>query len=174
MQKYSKLLSIAVFSVATLALMGCSEKVKSNDLKEQPKEDVQDETEEVSSRILKLIDLKGKTTQVGALADECPGYPESTNAFRARHDWSVYNVPKSDLEEAMDRLRKGLPDQGWDIGKDGPNNSRNRNPEILAKHLKTGYLLEVTLMLRSEQDSAPSLIAVSVMSPCYKAPSEDE
>lgn len=170
MQNCSKRLLTLTLSFMAIVLIGCSKEMNSDSLEERSRISAEDETERTSSRIRDIINLKGKTTQVGALVDgwaDCPGGDES---YRVRHDWSVYDVPNTSLSAGMQRLREGLPEQGWKIGKDGPDKSRSKSPEILARHPKTGFYLEITLMLEEEHSSHTSLISVAVVSPCYREP----
>ncbi|WP_222623335.1 hypothetical protein [Streptomyces armeniacus] len=124
----------------------------------------------MSSQIRDIINVKGKTTESGALVDgwaDCPGGDES---YRMRHAWSVYEAPNTELSAGMQRLREGLPAQGWEIGKDGPDKSPAKTPEIVAKHGKTGFSVNIKLMLEDKQSPHTSLIAVTVVSPCYREP----
>ncbi|MET9858153.1 hypothetical protein ABZY93_02315 [Streptomyces smyrnaeus] len=137
-------------------------------------ESAQDHTEEVSSRIRDLIGIAGKTTEPGALVDGYADCPGGDDTFRVRHAWSIFELPKAELREGMDRLRDRLPENGWKISKDGPDSSRNKNREIVAKHPKNGFFLKASLRLKPDDSSAPSLMAVTLVSPCYRKTSETD
>ncbi|MFI8851214.1 hypothetical protein ACIGW3_13650 [Streptomyces sp. NPDC053499] len=137
-------------------------------------ESAQDHTEEVSSRIRDLIDIAGKTTEPGALVDGFADCPGGDNTFRVRHAWSIYELPRAELRAGMDRLRERLPENGWKISKDGPDGSPNNNPEIVASRPEDGFFLKASLRLRPDGSSAPPLLAVTLVSPCYRNASDDD
>ncbi|MDQ0959768.1 hypothetical protein QFZ66_003646 [Streptomyces sp. B4I13] len=70
---------------------------------------VKAEVEQTSSRILEIMALKGKVDDAGAMIPPCANYDSSEKVYRARHPWSVYQVPVAEMEKSMDRLRAGCP-----------------------------------------------------------------
>ena len=127
-----------------------------------------DETEAKSSKILDVMNLKAKVTEPGASATECSGTSDE-DTFSGVHMWSVYGVPFTELQQAMDRLRQDLPKKGWKIVKDGPDRSRSRSPQILAESHKDRFTVDIRLRKRGADNSKdPSVIHVTVTSACYR------
>jgi hypothetical protein len=160
-------LSYAV--VGCILLVACSQK------DEVPKVEVRDsgavkaEVEQESSRILEIMALKGKVTNAGAVTTPCANYDSSENVYRARHPWSVYEVPVADMERAMDRLRAGLPDKGWTIVKDGVDGSAAKSPQIVAESKGKKFAVDVRLLDERKYGDDPSLLEVTVESACYRS-----
>ena len=134
-------------------------------------EKVTEDTSKASSEILKIIDLKGKVTKPGPLPAPCSGY--STKAYRTSHPWSVYDVPVTQMREAMDRLRRGLPKNGWKIVKDGTDRSPSKSPEIVANSKGDEFSVKVRLLAEPAGSPHTSLIEVTVESACFKTKDSD-
>lgn len=132
-------------------------------------EAVKTQVEQASSRILEIMELKGKVTDTGAMTVRCADYDPGEEVYRARHPWSVYQVPVSDMEKAMDRLRDGLPKKGWKIVKDGVDDSPAKSPQIVAESKGQEYAVDVRLLDERKYGDDPSFIEVTVQSACYRA-----
>ncbi|MBL3671076.1 hypothetical protein JL475_35105 [Streptomyces sp. M2CJ-2] len=131
-------------------------------------ETVKTQVEQASSRILEMMEIKGKVTDVGAVTVRCAEYDSDEEVYRVRHPWSVYQVPVSDMENAMDRLRSGLPKEGWEIVKDGVDGSPAKSPQIVAESKGQEYAVDVRLLDERKYSDDPSLIEVTVQSACYR------
>jgi hypothetical protein len=132
-------------------------------------EAVKTQVEQASSRILEIMALKGKVTDTGAVTVRCADGDANEEVYRARHPWSVYQVPVSDMEKAMERLREGLPEKGWKIVKDGVDDSPAKSPQIVAEADGKEYAVDVRLLDERKYGDDPSLIEVTVQSACYRA-----
>ncbi|MEU6521714.1 hypothetical protein ABZ892_02430 [Streptomyces sp. NPDC046924] len=132
-------------------------------------ETVKAQVEQASSRILEMMKIEGKVTDTGAVTVRCADYDSGEEVYRARHPWSVYQVPVSDMEKAMDRLRNGLPKKGWEIVKDGVDESAAKSPQIVAESKGQEYAVDVRLLDERKYGDDPSLIEVTVQSACYRA-----
>ena len=130
---------------------------------------VKAEVEKASSRILEIMALKGKVTDTGAMTSRCTDYDSDEKVYRARHPWSVYQVPVADMENAMARLRDGLPNEGWKIVKDGVDSSPAKSPQIIAESKDKEFAVDVRLLDERKYGSDPSLIEVTVESACYRS-----
>ncbi|MEH0546250.1 hypothetical protein QA802_25210 [Streptomyces sp. B21-105] len=130
---------------------------------------VKTEIEQESSRILEIMALKGKVTNTGAVTTPCANYDSSENVYRARHPWSVYQVPVAEMERAMDRLRAGLPEKGWTIVKDGVDGSVGKSPQIVAESKGKKFAVDVRLLDERKHGDDPSLVEVTVESACYRS-----
>ncbi|MEU7469407.1 hypothetical protein AB0A94_12840 [Streptomyces sp. NPDC044984] len=130
---------------------------------------VKTEVEQASSRILEIMALKGKVTDAGAMTVRCTDYESDEEVYRARHPWSVYQVPVTAMAEAMDRLRDRLPRDGWEIVKDGVDDSPAKTPQIVAESKGKEYSVDLRLLDESKYGDASSLIEVTVVSACYRS-----
>ncbi|MFE6778275.1 hypothetical protein [Streptomyces sp. NPDC057702] len=139
----------------------------------QPKDRYGDEVEQeiaaLSGELLDVLQAKGEVTKPGPMAGPCRVSAADAEMYRSvRHPWSFYGVDNKVLESAMDNLAKGLPDRGWKIVKNGPDASKNRNPEILAVHLKSRTQAEITW--RKGLQGREPLISFAVYSRCFRDP----
>ncbi|HEX5567302.1 MAG TPA: hypothetical protein VFY14_10350 [Streptomyces sp.] len=125
------------------------------------------ETEEKSSEILDLTGLKGKVTEARANLVRCSDHPPEEEVYRARHPWSLYDVPAEELEKGMDRLRKQLPGNGWKIVKDGTDGSRARTPQLVADFVDGKFSADIRFLDEREHGDDPSLLEVTVVSACH-------
>ncbi len=132
-------------------------------------ETVRTRVEQESSRILEIMALKGKVTDTGALTIRCADYAADEEVYRARHSWSVYQVPVPDMEKAMSRLRDELPAKGWRVVKDGVDDSPARSPHIVAESRGQEFAVDVRLLDERKYGDDPSLVEVTVQSSCYRA-----
>ncbi|MEV0923659.1 hypothetical protein AB0I99_00735 [Streptomyces spongiicola] len=132
------------------------------------REAVEADVEKASSRILEMLALEGKVTESGAMTARCADYDSGQHVYRARHPWSVHQVPFADMQKAMDRLRSELPKRGWEIRKDGVDGSVGKSPQIIAESEGRTFSLDVRLHKASEAGGAPELLEVTVESACYR------
>jgi hypothetical protein len=161
-------ISIFVFILATCALVTACSNGNEAAVKARDSETVKADVETTSSRILEILDLKGKVTETGAMTSPCSDY-DSGEVYRARHPWSVYQVPFADMQKAMDRLRGELPKEGWKIVKDGMDGSVAKSPQIVAESNGREFAVDVRLHSASKVGNAPDLLEVTVESACYRA-----
>ncbi|MFF9401780.1 hypothetical protein [Streptomyces sp. NPDC014744] len=154
-------------------IAGCSSTSEDDDVlgyepKARATQEVKDEVGGLSSRVLEMLRVKGKATESGPAVSPCDSSSGAAkNTYRVRHPWSVYGVGNEVMAKGMENLREELPRQGWKIEKSGPDGSENKNPEILAVHLKTRTQLEATWL--KGQDGHEPLIEVSLYSRCFRA-----
>ncbi|MFI6701746.1 hypothetical protein ACIBJC_22740 [Streptomyces sp. NPDC050509] len=133
---------------------------------------VQKGTENASSQILDMMDLKGKVTESGALILRCSDYSPEDEVYRARHPWSLRNIPIEEMKNAMDRLREELSKNGWNIVKDGPDDTVGKAPQIVANSKNGEFSADIRLLDNRKYGDDPSLIEVTVVSKCYKSSPE--
>ncbi|WP_239110102.1 hypothetical protein [Streptomyces anulatus] len=143
-------------------LSGCSGMNEdSADAPVRASSEVQDEVEKVSGSILEILSLKAKMTEAGAMISPCEG-----GVYRAHHPWGVYGPPAKDLEEAMGRLRSRLPEKGWKIVKDGPDDSQAKSPQIVADSADGRF--SVDARFHGKQSDDPAQLEVTVQSACFR------
>lgn len=143
--------------------------MKDADVATRSSDKVREETNQASSRILEIINLKGKITEPGAMTQRCSDYAPEENIYRASHPWSMYDVPIADMEEAMERLRRDFPKGGWKIVKDGPDSSQGKSPQIIADSVNGEFSADIRLHHSSEQPNQKPLLEVTVASSCYRS-----
>ncbi|KUJ64262.1 hypothetical protein ACZ90_56725 [Streptomyces albus subsp. albus] len=123
----------------------------------------------LSSRLLEMLHIKGKVTDLSPAAGPCEvGGLEGAEFRSVRHPWSLYGPDNSTLEKGMRNLVERLPRQGWKVVRNGPDSSKNRNQEILAVHLRTHTQAEVTWM--KGLDGHTPIISFAVYSRCFRDP----
>ncbi|MGH3310933.1 MAG: hypothetical protein ACRDP3_10140 [Streptomyces sp.] len=135
-------------------------------------EAAREDAKSVSSQILNVIDLNGEVTEPGPGVSPCDG-SDSDTRFTIKHPWSAYGVPVEDMEAAMERLKGGLPERGWEIVSYGPDRSRARNLELVAdyKHGDKQFSVNVRLLDERGRDTGQrSMINVSLVSACFQVP----
>ncbi|MER5890978.1 hypothetical protein ABT160_44775 [Streptomyces sp. NPDC001941] len=126
-------------------------------------------TKQVSSEVLDMIGLpKAPTTPGGVSASTCE--QDREHLFATRHPWSVYGVSDEELKAGFERLRAALPDKGWKVVSYGPNKSKARNLELTADHGKEHFAVNAELAVGGTDPRRKSLLAVTVVSGCYRAP----
>ncbi|WP_431042400.1 hypothetical protein ACQUSR_11105 [Streptomyces sp. P1-3] len=149
--------------------MGCSDV---NDLGYEPVElgvdEARSKTKEVSSRILEMIDIKGKVTEPGPGVSRCEEGSGGAELYKTRHPWSVYGISDESVERGMGNLRKRLPGKGWKIVKDGKANSKAQDPEIVAENKKEQFA--VHFLGEKGTATGDPMISVDVVSACFRAP----
>src|SRR4051812_18873031 len=99
--------------------VGCSSMdEKSNGLEYEPQvrksRAVEEEVGTLSSRLLEMLKIKGKVTDLAPMASSCDVDDGDTEKYRSvRHPWSFYDVNNKTLERGMNNLADQLPQQGW-------------------------------------------------------------
>lgn len=157
------------FIIATCVLaMACSNG-KEAAVKAQDSDTVKAGVERTSSRILEILDVKGKVTETGAMTSRCSDYGSDEEVYRARHPWSIYKAPFADMQKGMDRLRAELPKDGWKIVRDGMDSSKANSPQIVAESKSGEFAVDVRLHKASKVGNAPDLLEVTVESACYRS-----
>ncbi|NED93351.1 hypothetical protein G3I76_76600 [Streptomyces sp. SID11233] len=131
---------------------------------------VKTDTERASSRILEMLDIKGEATEPGAMTLPCSGYDSAEEVYRARHPWGIYKVPFTDMQKAMNRLRVGLPKDGWKIIKDGRDGTQGNSPQIIAESKGREFAVDVRLHKEVKAENSPPMLEVTVESRCYRTP----
>ncbi|MFI0987691.1 hypothetical protein [Streptomyces exfoliatus] len=125
---------------------------------------------DVSSRLLDWMAVKGAPTQVSARVTICESVdPDFKTHYLVEHPWAVYDLTKGSFEQAMQNLREQLPRNGWKIVKDGFTESKRKDPQIVAENdtLRLGLNVE---WMRNRSGDLKDGIAVTVISRCYRAP----
>ncbi|WP_234421919.1 hypothetical protein [Streptomyces sp. CB00316] len=69
----------------------------------------------------------------------------------------------------MERLRRELPKDGWEIVKDGPDSSTAKSPQLVAESAGREFAVDVRLHRTSKVGNAPDLPEVTAESVCYRA-----
>ncbi|WP_406218594.1 hypothetical protein [Streptomyces decoyicus] len=163
--------AIPVYLGSLMLTVGCSTvKSDSSGLDYEPeKRDSQQVVREVgtlSSRVLEMLNIKGKSTEPGPAAAPCDASHDTSRTYQSvRHPWSLYGVENDALEKGMSNLHSALSNQGWKVMKYGKDSSRNHNLEIMAVHLKTHTQLEVTWL--KGLDGHTPLLEITLYSRCF-------
>nr|WP_237522515.1 hypothetical protein [Streptomyces sp. SID8350] len=99
----------------------------------------------------------------------CTDNGSDGKTFRARHPWSVHQAPFVQLQASMERLRRELPKDGWEIVKDGTDSSAAKSPQLVAESAGREFAVDVRLHKASGVGNAPDLLEVTVESACYRS-----
>ncbi|MDX3376961.1 hypothetical protein ACIRFF_06550 [Streptomyces cyaneofuscatus] len=152
-------------------ITGCSNENSGNEaaVKVRNSETVGADVEKTSSRILEMLAVKGKVTETGAMTSPCTDHGSDEKVFRARHPWSVHQAPFAEMQKGMERLRRELPKDGWEIVKDGPDSSTAKSPQLVAESAGREFAVDVRLHRASKVGNAPDLLEVTVESACYRS-----
>ncbi|MEU9982551.1 hypothetical protein [Streptomyces sp. NPDC050856] len=136
----------------------------------RPQDEVDAETKQMSSQILDLIAVKGKTSQGGPGVMSCEG-KDRDRFFIMNHPWSLTASTDEELARAMARLKEELPRHGWKIVRYGPDTSPSKNLELVADNDERKFGLNIAFWKqdRGGDKNPPSLI-VNVVSGCYQVP----
>ncbi|MGY0024002.1 hypothetical protein ACVHNB_34175 [Streptomyces sp. YJ-C3] len=125
---------------------------------------------DISSRLLDIMKVKGKVTEPSADVNLCESIdPDMKKYYSINHPWSIYDLKSGTFEQAMQNLREELPKQGWEITKDGETESIARNPEIVATDKKTHHVVSIE-WAKERSGNLKQLINVNLNSRCYRAP----
>ncbi|WP_162890383.1 hypothetical protein [Streptomyces olivoreticuli] len=128
---------------------------------------VEKEIGSLSSKVLDMLQVKGKVTEPGPAAGSCSTSDGDVSGYRSvRHPWSLYGADNDSLQKGMNNLKDKLPAQGWKVERYGADTSRNQNLEISAVHSETRTQLEVTWM--KGLDGKEPLIEVTLYSRCFR------
>ncbi|MFE1172138.1 hypothetical protein [Streptomyces sp. NPDC058773] len=163
--------AIPIYLGSLMLTVGCSAvKSDASGLEYEPEErDTQQVVREVgtlSSRVLEMLNTKGKSTEPGPAAAPCDVPHDTSRTHQSvRHPWSFYGVGNDALEKGMTNLHRALPEEGWKVVKYGKDSSRNRNLEMMAVHLKTHTQLEVTWL--KGLDGHTPLLEITLYSRCF-------
>ncbi|WP_405897183.1 hypothetical protein OG242_06195 [Streptomyces sp. NBC_00727] len=128
------------------------------------------DVEQASSRILEIIDVKGKATEPGALTMPCSDDDHQEEPYYAYHPWSLYKAPFAELEKGMNRLRDELPKDGWKITKDGMDGTIGNSPQIVAESKERRVMADIRLHKEVKSQKTPAMLEVTVQSRCYRLP----
>nr|BFD84879.1 hypothetical protein StreXyl84_42800 [Streptomyces sp. Xyl84] len=166
-----------IAAAASIVLTGCASVESKSDeekLGYKPQEQVvqtsKDEVNDISSRLLDWMGVKGKVTESSAAVNTCDAVdPDMEKYYSIHHPWSVYDLKSGTFRQAMDNLRKELPAHGWRITKDGETESIARNPEIIAVNEKTHHAVTIE-WAKKRSGNLKQIITVDVNSRCYRAP----
>ncbi|WP_030726366.1 hypothetical protein [Streptomyces sp. NRRL F-2890] len=135
---------------------------------EKPVETARQETRALSERLLELAaPADGATvTDPGPGVDMCEEDPERERLFTMYHAWGLHRLPSQELEQAMDRLRQGLPAQGWTVVEDGVLANANRSPHLLLENAALHFAADITLAGRGDS----SQLQITLQSACFSTP----
>ncbi|MGW8849325.1 hypothetical protein ACWGNE_16230 [Streptomyces xiamenensis] len=135
---------------------------------EKPVETARQETRALSERLLELAaPADGATvTDPGPGVDMCEEDPERERLFTMYHAWGLHRLPRQELEQAMDRLRQGLPAQGWTIVEDGVLTNANRSPHLLLENAALHFAADITLAGQGDT----SQLQITLQSACFSTP----
>ncbi|MEV5199754.1 hypothetical protein [Streptomyces sp. NPDC053720] len=175
--RFGSLPVLSTVVVASLVLAGCGSVGNRSDeeklgYKPQEREiqSAKDQVNDISSRLLDLMGVKGKVTEPSAAVNFCETVdPDLQKYYAIHHPWSVYDLEAGTFGQAMENLRRALPEHGWKITKDGETNSIARNPEIIAVNKKSRHTITVE-WAKERSGDLKQIIAVDVSSRCYRAP----
>ncbi|WP_246260381.1 hypothetical protein [Streptomyces typhae] len=131
--------------------------------------DASDAMKKTSSGIYELIGVKGKASENFPGVTECAGKDSKTH-FRIYHPWSFVPASAGDLDEAMERLKKELPEHGWKIVEYGPDTSKNRNINLTADNDKKKVSVNIIAMAKGKQP----MLSLDLVSGCYQVPDGEE
>lgn len=130
----------------------------------------EDEVNRMSSHLVDAMGIHGTPSHIPAAAIPCSGIdPDFTTYYRVDHPCALWEAGADGFDTAMDNLRTRLPGMGWRITKDGPMNSRARNPEIKAVHTTARHHMAIRA-LKTRSGNLKPQIDVTLVSPCYQAP----
>ncbi|MGW7296033.1 hypothetical protein ACWGIB_27060 [Streptomyces xiamenensis] len=135
---------------------------------EKPVETAREETRALSERLLELAAPAdgAAVTDPGPGVDVCEQDPERERLFTMYHAWGLHRLPRQELEMAMDRLRQGLPAQGWTVVEDGVLTNANRSPRLLLENAALHFAADITLAGRGDT----SQLQVTLQSACFSTP----
>ncbi|MCK1795745.1 hypothetical protein MTQ01_06915 [Streptomyces sp. XM4193] len=129
---------------------------------------------EISSKVRDWMALSGETSGGDAAVNTCHSVDDQREKYYLiRHVWSIYDVREGSYSDAMDNIRQRLPEDGWNVTKDEPTNSRARNPQIVAVHEKSKHTIVIEWAQR-KNDPKNELIKVNVDSRCMQGTSGDD
>jgi hypothetical protein len=81
----------------------------------------------------------------------------------------IYDLRKGTFAQAMQNLRVELPKNGWKVTKDGPAETKAKDPEIIAVDTASHHTIAIQ-WLSNRPGKLKDMIGVDVDSRCYRAP----
>ncbi|NNG86643.1 hypothetical protein [Streptomyces cacaoi] len=75
-----------------------------------------------------------------------------------------------EMKQAMENLKEQLPEHGWKLVGYGPDKSRSKSLTLQADSTRKKFSVKVKLWEEPEGSKAPSMIHVTLMSTCFRAP----
>ncbi|WP_143712530.1 hypothetical protein [Streptomyces hygroscopicus] len=133
--------------------------------------DAKDLVRRQSSKILDIAKLRGEVSPAAPHASLCK---DVEHGYRVNHWWSVVGPSVENLKEAMDRLHRELPKQGWKVYRYGHANSKARQLRLEAEDKKDHHTVTIELSLPSTypdpskwEKKMRDSISISLASPCY-------
>ncbi|MFE7133830.1 hypothetical protein ACFVIM_23545 [Streptomyces sp. NPDC057638] len=163
-----------VVVAALTALTGCSMN-NSDDSKKteiagtRSVKDVDDEAKKLSSQLYDLAALKGENSGGGPGSSEC-GDDKDRN-FLIRHSWSVTGASDAEAAQAMDRVKEGLPRQGWEVVSYERLKNKANTLALTADHHEKKFGVRVELWEKGKVgDDNPPALRFSLVSGCFQVP----
>jgi hypothetical protein len=160
-----------LMSIALITLTGCR-MTDSNDSDEIPSsgtrsiEDASADTKKISSEIIDLIAIKGKTSEPGPGVSQCGDDKAREKFYRMRHPWSFTPASGEQLGDVMERLKEGLSKQGWKVVEYERDSSRNKNLNLTADNDEKKFGVNIVHLAKND----PPMLSVTVVSGCYQVP----
>lgn len=168
----------AAASVLAFVMTGCSNDAEGKDVShagstaEPPTlavDQARKAANHLSSQVLNLINIKqGKVAGGGAGVSLCDEDPD--HLYRMRHPWSIYDVSAGELEAGFQRLREGLPKNGWKVVAYGRDTSANKNLELTADSTTERFSVNASLHITGSSGTQQPMIQVHMVSGCFRAP----
>ncbi|MGD9482161.1 hypothetical protein WDH52_02700 [Streptomyces sp. TRM70308] len=163
--KIATLLILACFSLST----GCTSMSAENPtIETRAQSEVNAEIKGVSSQVLDLIALQGDVSEPGPGVGKCSEGDLNTH-YVMRHTWSFWGPNKATLEKALERLKRDLPDAGWEVKKYGPRDNPNKTLTLIADQPEMKYGANIEFWKERKSDGKPMLL-VMIVSACYRVP----
>lgn len=120
---------------------------------------------EVSSEIYRFTGVPGKASEPGPGVSECAG-KDPDMYFSVYHPWNFAPPKASDLDVAMENLKKKLNTGGWVTKRLYRDNSPNKSLNLIADNDTKKVSVWITQYAERE---TPSL-GINVQSGCYRVP----
>ncbi|KPC61346.1 hypothetical protein ADL29_24910 [Streptomyces chattanoogensis] len=124
---------------------------------------------QVSSQIYDFAGVPGKASKPGPGVRECDGRDKDTY-FQMYHPWNFAPTKASDIDVAMENLKKKLKTGGWAIKDIYHDNSPNKALNLIADNVSKKVSVWI---IQLKKDKQPSF-AIEVTSGCYKIPDGQE
>ncbi|MBU7596600.1 hypothetical protein JGS22_002840 [Streptomyces sp. P38-E01] len=170
----NRVLAVGIAS-SLLFITGCAVKNVEDELGYKPEArsplSANSEIDSLSSQLVRWMKVEGEVTEEGASETPCGVDGSNDQHFYSRHFWSIYDLTKGTLGEAMSELRDRFHGPEWELTKDGRDGSKANSPELRAINRSTGH--KVFAVWRSNRSGGNvDLINFIVESRCYEAPRE--
>ncbi|MFG3368217.1 hypothetical protein ACGF0K_25000 [Streptomyces sp. NPDC048156] len=128
-------------------------------------DDAADALEAVSSQIHDFAGVPGKSSEAGAGVQECDG-KDPKKFFRVWHPWNFAPKKASDLDVAMENLKKKLNTGGWVIKDLYHDNSPNKALNLVADNDAKKVSVRITQYSKTD----PPSLGITTISGCYQVP----